>query len=98
MSDQLKTIQGILFLEPSSIYSGVTIANTSQDYFSKYQVQSIIVVGGDVYIAGDIPPDTTGRPQAIIAVRENGKGGNIYIGAKVKQIYASLVAEGSLFS
>lgn len=62
-------------------------------------VRSIIMIGGDIYIEGDIAPWSESRPRSIIALKDDAwKGGNIYIGQNVKNIYSSLIAEGSIFS
>ena len=54
--------------------------------------RTLIVRGGDIYIDQNIFADPT-HPIALIALRENNKGGNIYVSGKVKEIYGYLYAE-----
>lgn len=61
-------------------------------------IASLIVEWGDVYISADVPKNTT-KPQAIIVIKDaTGKGGNIYVAEGVKNIYSSLIAEGTVYS
>lgn len=61
--------------------------------------QSLIVEGANVTIDADILTGTTiKKPRAIIVLAKEGKGGNIYIKGNVKNIYATLIAEGSIYS
>jgi hypothetical protein len=73
---------------------------TSGTRMNANNLRSIIVEGGDIYIDSTVPPDSDVQsPRTFIAIKDaNGKGGNIFIGKSVKNIYASLVAEGSIFS
>ncbi|MBD3330735.1 hypothetical protein GF354_04365 [Candidatus Peregrinibacteria bacterium] len=61
----------------------------------------IIVDGGNLYLNADIYNETR-ESLAIVVLRRHGQtyaeGGNIYIGPKVKNIQANIVADGSLFS
>jgi hypothetical protein len=61
---------------------------------------AIIAHGGDIIIDQDIPLDAdVEHPRAIIALKDSdGNGGNIYIGEDVKNIYTSIISEGSIYS
>ncbi len=72
--------------------------STIRDRFAQSPMQSIIVMGGDVYIDEDVLP-VDSAPRAIIALRDSsGNYGNIYINGNVKNIKSSLVAEGTVYS
>lgn len=55
-------------------------------------VQSLIAIGQDVLITENIITNST-KPLAIIALTENGRGGNIVISGSVTDIHASLIAD-----
>lgn len=57
--------------------------------------RAIIAVGKDIYIKTDISENSQG-PIAIIALSQNGQGGNIHINGNVKNIHAALIAEKSI--
>jgi hypothetical protein len=59
----------------------------------------IYIVEWDIYIDGDIWPPVTPKPKVLIALKNpnTGAGGNIYIKDTVKNIAASLIADGSIF-
>lgn len=79
-------------------YSGHTLENT-WTLMDENSARSLIVEWGDVYISGDIPRNITLGPRAIIVMKDtNGHGGNIYIKSSVKNIYTSLIAEGTIYS
>jgi hypothetical protein len=63
-------------------------------------IRTVIVVGGGLIIDSDILPNPDVKTsRAVIAKKdENGAGWNIYIDGAVKNIYATIVAEGSIFS
>lgn len=59
--------------------------------------QTIIAVGADITINGNIPKKD--KPLAIIALTDaSGAGGNIHIAESVTDIHAGLFAERSVFS
>ncbi len=58
----------------------------------------IYIVEWDIYINGDIWPPVAQKPKVLIALKKSdGTGGNIYIHTNVKNIAASLIADGSIF-
>ena len=63
-------------------------------------VRTLVIEGGDAVIDSDISIDLQiARPRSIIVISDaNGNGGNIYIKDSVKNIYSSLVAEGSIYT
>lgn len=69
---------------------GDTVISGSSSFLAK----TLVVKGGDVYINGDISGDTLG----LIVLSENGHGGNIYVDPSVRNIYANIFADGSIFS
>ena len=72
--------------------------STIKNIFVQSPIQSLIVIGADVYIDEDILPINT-TPRAIIALADStGNQGNIYVWENVKKIQSSLVAEWSLYS
>ncbi len=62
--------------------------------------RSLVVEWGDVYISADVDKDANvNKARAIIVLKDkDGNGGNIYIGKNVKNIYTSLIAEGTIYS
>ncbi|MFO0764255.1 MAG: hypothetical protein U0518_05405 [Candidatus Gracilibacteria bacterium] len=59
----------------------------------------VYIVEGDIYINADIWPPTPQKPKVLIALKKSdGTGGNIWINPSVKDIIASLIADGSIFS
>lgn len=65
----------------------------------KETYRTIVSYGNDIVIGTDITKRNDNKPVAFIALKdEDGKWGNIYITKDVKNIYASLIAEGSIFS
>lgn len=77
-----------------------------ENTLSRDDIETIIVRGGNVIIDMDINntdfnQESTNpeKMKGIIVLKdENGKGGDVYITKKVKQIYAYIFAEGSVFS
>lgn len=65
-------------------------------------VRSIVVIGGDVVIEGNIsqnPINPNAPSKMIITIKDDKNlGGNIFIHKDVKKIYSSLIAENSIFS
>lgn len=59
----------------------------------------VYIVEWDIYINTDIWPPTPQKPKVLIALKNpsTGAGGNIYIKDTVKDIAASLIADGSIF-
>jgi hypothetical protein len=59
----------------------------------------VYIVEWDIYINTDIWPPTPQKPKVLIALKNpsTGAGGNIYIKDTVKDITASLIADGSIF-
>ena len=78
----------------NSIVSGVNVKMNTNDS------RSLIVEWGDIYIDTDIEKNlSVDLARSIISVKDtDGNGWNIYIKWDVKNIYASLVAEGSIYS
>ncbi len=62
--------------------------------------RTIVVIGKDIILdTSNIIGVNDGVPRALVAFKDHdGNGGNIIISDKVKQIYAFLYAEGSIFS
>lgn len=60
----------------------------------------LYVTGADLYISNDIIyTSLTDNPSMVIIVQKlNGKGGNIFIDPAVKQIDATLIADGALMN
>lgn len=83
----------MFFINDTATKKKLTIPNST--LFAT--ARSIIVVGGDVMITGDISP--SGLPRAIIALQNaSGTGGNVYIDETVKNIKTTVFAEGTVFS
>ncbi len=63
-------------------------------------IRTLIIEWGDLYINNNVMPDTAVKTsRAIIVMKDaNGNGGNIYINGTVRNIYATLVAEWSVYS
>lgn len=59
--------------------------------------KTIVVIGADVMINGNLDRDTDG-PLAIIALTKDGVGGNIHIDPSVTDVNASLFAEHAVLS
>ena len=59
----------------------------------------VYIVEWDIYINADIWPPVAPKPKVLIALKNpsTGAGGNIYIKDTVKDIAASLIADGSIF-
>ncbi|GAB0174490.1 MAG: hypothetical protein HHAS10_03690 [Candidatus Altimarinota bacterium] len=87
------------FLESFTYYKGIDITDPGTK-LSGNHLKSVIVEGGNIYIDNDVIKDNSvDAARAIIAIKdENGNGGNIYIAGNVRNIYSSLVAEGSIYS
>lgn len=64
------------------------------------KVRSLTIVWGDLVIDNDIEKDiNVNAPRVIIVLKdESGNWGNVYIKNTVKNIYTSIIAEGSLYS
>lgn len=62
--------------------------------------RTLIIEGGDAVIDSDITIDPQiEHPRSIVVIGDaNGNGGNIYIKGSVKNIYSSLIAEGSIYT
>lgn len=61
---------------------------------SSFSDKTLVVVGGDVFIDGDI----TGGRLGIIAFRSGGVGGNVWVHYDVNNLYTNMFLDGSLFS
>jgi len=57
---------------------------------------TLYVLGGDVYIDGDIGSDSSRL--GIIALEEDGTGGNIYIDPSATDLYVNIFADGGIYS
>lgn len=84
---------------------GFKIASVSiQDKFedTSAPLDSIIVIGWDFYIndaVNELGRNNTVRPKSIIVLKdEQWRGWNIYIDGAITKVYATLVAEWSLYS
>lgn len=91
-------INDSLYYKLSSASTPVTL--WSPNLLDVQDARSLIVEWTDVYINADILLDpAVKKPRAIIAMKDaSWNGGNIYISSNVKNIYASLVAEWSIYS
>lgn len=104
--------QAILFVNTgsSSEYVSLTYGSVGNDVLSKFNnvtnpIQSLIVVGWDIYLDEAVvknliwPSGWDDHPRAIIALKnEAWVGGNIYIHGTITRLMTSLVAEWSLYS
>ncbi|HBB02624.1 MAG: hypothetical protein US89_C0005G0037 [Candidatus Peregrinibacteria bacterium GW2011_GWF2_38_29] len=75
-------------------------ATLSSDYgFSAEWTKSktLVVVGGDVYIESDFK-SSENIQLGIIAIKENTRGGNVYIGSNVKNLQIQIFADGGVYS
>lgn len=61
---------------------------------SAFSDKTLVVLGGDVYIEGNL---TNGR-LGVIALRDNGIGGNVYVAPIVTELYANFFLDGGFFS
>jgi hypothetical protein len=74
------------------VYSGI------KNDFPSNTVDSLIIIGGDLIVDGDIN-NSTNIPKGIIVMKDTaGSGGNIVVQGSVKKIQASIFTEGSLYS
>lgn len=73
------------------LYAKGNVTIQGSDNFDE---KTLVVVGGDVYIEGNIENETLG----IIVFRSGGKGGNVYRTPEVTDIWANLFIDGALFS
>ncbi|MFT7184436.1 MAG: hypothetical protein ACI9QC_000778 [Oceanicoccus sp.] len=73
-------------------YNGDVILEEATSFTSS----TLYVLGGDVYINGDIGGDDSRL--GIIALAEDGVGGNVYIHEDVTDIYVNIFADGSVYS
>lgn len=78
MNGRLLIAQGDVIVEGSSAFNDKTL----------------VVVGGNVYINGDV---TNGR-LGVIALRDGGVGGNVYVAPDVVELYANFFLDGALYS
>ncbi len=84
----------------ADLWKYVTIDNGSNDIFRETNTRSLIIEWANLYINGDVSDNPLlNKSRAIIVIKDkNGKGGDVYINGSVKKIYASLIAEGSVYS
>lgn len=62
-------------------------------------VYSVIAIGADIYLNDSVRVQQDGKPRVFIALKNTAwVWGNIYIDGSITQVYASLVAEGSIYS
>lgn len=61
---------------------------------SSFSSKTLVVIGGDVFIKGDIEGGRLG----IVSFRKSGKGGNVYIRNDAVNLNANLFLDGSVFS
>ncbi|MFA5829873.1 MAG: hypothetical protein WC843_05285 [Candidatus Gracilibacteria bacterium] len=87
-----------------NVYYAKGNVHISGNPFSWTGEKTIIVIGGSVFIDGDLKPQSTSSRLGIIvlkdqaaSVADRAKQGNIYINKNVKQIYANMVADGAVF-
>ncbi|KKQ71594.1 MAG: hypothetical protein UT33_C0008G0012 [Candidatus Peregrinibacteria bacterium GW2011_GWC2_39_14] len=59
--------------------------------------KTIVAVGGDIYIGSDFSSDSNIQ-LGIIAIKENTRGGNVYIGNEVKNLQIQIFADGGVYS
>ena len=64
------------------------------------KIKSLMIIWGDLIIDSDIERDpSVDNPRTIIVLKDDsGSGGNVYINGNVKNIYTSIIAEGSIYS
>ncbi len=82
--------------DPNAPYAVYT-TNTDIGDSSFDTKQTMVVIGADITITGDIERDSE-HPLAIIALAKDGVGGNIIIEDDVTDIHASLFAEHAVLS
>ncbi|KKR26238.1 MAG: hypothetical protein UT55_C0013G0005 [Candidatus Peregrinibacteria bacterium GW2011_GWE2_39_6] len=65
------------------------------DITGAYDPKTVVVVGGDVYLDSNIDGD---YPMGLLVFKysSSGKGGNVYLGPKVTDLYLNMYADGSL--
>lgn len=87
------------FLKSFSYYKGTNINNPWAKLDTNH-LKSIVVEWWNIYIDADVSRDNAvNAARAIIAIKdENGNGWNIYIAGNVRNIYSSLIAEGTIYS
>lgn len=81
----------------SSLMSDTLLYTTEDVYIAgstSFTDTTLVTNGGNVYIEGNI----YGGRLGIIAFKNNGSGGNIYILPEVTDIYVNIFADGSVFS
>lgn len=71
-----------------------TSGSVTIDGSTSFDDKTLLVVGGNVYIKGNI----TGGKLGIVAFKRDGVGGNVYIAPGVTDINANIFIDGSLFS
>ena len=61
---------------------------------SDFSDKTLVVVGGDIYIDGDVE----GGQLGLIALTSEGVGGNVYVAPSVRELHANLFLDGGFFS
>lgn len=81
----------------STLMNGLLLYSESDVYVAGstgFTDKTLVVKGGDVYIKGNV----YGGKLGIIALKDDGDGGNVYISPDVTDLYANIFADGSIFS
>lgn len=101
----IKTLQGkaIFKFDTTSPDSSRLIRYSDiKSKFESTNIQSIIILGGDIYIdmsiEYDLLQDT--HPKTIIALKDSttNKGGDVYVGKDVKRLYSSIITDWHIYS
>ncbi|MBI4127360.1 hypothetical protein HY463_01495 [Candidatus Peregrinibacteria bacterium] len=78
-------MNGLLLYAESDVYVGGSTSFTDK---------TLVVNGADVYIEGNV----YGGKLGIVVLKDDGKGGNVYISPDVTDLYANIFADGSVFN
>lgn len=97
---------GTLSLDSSSpVTGGESLMGGNLYYFNgdvtvseatSFTSGTLYVLGGDVYIDGDIGSDSSRL--GVIALEQDGVGGNVYIDPSATDLYTNIFADGGIYS
>ncbi len=94
LSTQPNTINNTMFVKWDVIYSDI------KNDFPSSTIDSLIIIGGDLIVDGDIlEPIVHKNPKGIIILKNDaGIGGNVIVTNVVKKVESSIFTEWSLYS
>lgn len=88
LSSNPKIVNNTIFIQGDKKYSDVQLD------FPTNNVDSLIIIGGNLIIDRDIISTTMIKPKGIMVMKDEiGRGGNIIVQRSVKKIQASLFTE-----